>query len=80
VAEPVNQVMITLVSVTVATSRSVTRRFVVEAFAEDAETPPTIAGTVAARLPQSKACLRVGPQQSMIPACRDVCEHVTHDR
>ena len=37
--------MITLVSVTVATSRSVTSRSVVEALADSAETAPTMAGT-----------------------------------
>jgi hypothetical protein len=40
VAGPVNQVMITLVPVTVATSRPVTSRSVVEALADPAETRP----------------------------------------
>ena len=38
---------------------------VVEALAAWAETPPTMAGTAAARLPQSSACLREGLQQSI---------------
>ena len=62
-AEPVNQVMTTLVSVTVATSRSVTRMSLEElgvvaagvaAEAGDAAAPAT-SGVAAARLPHSRA-------------------------
>ena len=63
VAEPVNQVITTLVSVTVATSRSMTSRLLVDAEAGVAAVaaltavaaPPATSGVAAARLPHSRA-------------------------
>jgi hypothetical protein len=66
VAEPVNQVMTTLVSVTVATSRSVTS-MLDDVWADAGEAVATVAaiGAAAARLPQMRAWRREGRQQSM---------------
>ena len=60
-----NQVMITLVPVTVATLGPVTCRAVVEVLADSAEAPPAMAGAAAARLPPGKACRR-GPATILV--------------